>query len=324
MVDLCPVGAMTSRDFRFKQRVWFLEKDPSICHGCSKGCNIFIDHNREKYKDDVIYRFRPSLNTQVNGYFICDEGRLSYTRENENRLDTAIVNNKEATPAEAVEAARQLMVKAEQVLMLVSPNNSLEQLFAVKQLAEVGGATLSGYSEGYIKKDDGDGYLIQDDKSANRSGLGILDIEYSKEQFTSALQEADLLICFDNDLGLSMSEADLQKVREEKKIVAIASQVSSISGMADVVIPVASFSEYNGSVINTDGILQTFSKAVTKNDDPVDTLSIVNQLGGRISDATHAWNEMKKSITVLSDVDPEQIPAQGLPLTDSEAADVPA
>ena len=59
VVDLCPVGAMTSADFRFKQRVWFMKKERGVCHGCAKGCNITIDHNREKDQDDLIYRFRP-------------------------------------------------------------------------------------------------------------------------------------------------------------------------------------------------------------------------------------------------------------------------
>ena len=56
VVDLCHVGALTSKDFRFKQRVWFLQSFEAICNGCSKGCNINVDHRKEKYKDDMIYR----------------------------------------------------------------------------------------------------------------------------------------------------------------------------------------------------------------------------------------------------------------------------
>ena len=85
VVDLCPVGALTSKDFRFAQRVWFLTSTPSVCHGCATGCNIWIDHNREKYKDDRIYRFRPRVNEAVNGWFICDAGRLSYKALQEKR-----------------------------------------------------------------------------------------------------------------------------------------------------------------------------------------------------------------------------------------------
>ncbi|XPV83191.1 MAG: hypothetical protein ACNI22_04735 [Halarcobacter sp.] len=86
VVDICPVGALTSKDFRFKQRVWFMESFDAICNGCSMGCNIHVDHRKEKYKDDQIFRFRPRVNRDVNGWFICDEGRLSYKNEEENRF----------------------------------------------------------------------------------------------------------------------------------------------------------------------------------------------------------------------------------------------
>ena len=74
-IDVCPVGALTSKDFRFNQRVWFLETFEAICSGCSRGCNIYVDHKKEKYKDDQIFRFRPRENHDVNGYFICDDAQ---------------------------------------------------------------------------------------------------------------------------------------------------------------------------------------------------------------------------------------------------------
>ncbi len=73
VVDLCPVGALCSRDFLYKQRVWFLQTQRSICTGCSTGCSIWVDSNRGQ-----IYRLRPRANPQVNTWWICDAGRLSY------------------------------------------------------------------------------------------------------------------------------------------------------------------------------------------------------------------------------------------------------
>ena len=95
VIDICPVGALTNKDFRFKQRVWFLESFDAICNGCSKACNIYVDHRKEKYKDDQIFRFRPRVNKSVNGHFICDEGRLSYTNESANRFETPLVEKNE-------------------------------------------------------------------------------------------------------------------------------------------------------------------------------------------------------------------------------------
>src|SRR5262245_20609026 len=71
VVDLCPVGALCSKDFLYKQRVWFLKSTKSVCPDCSTGCSIFVDHNK-----DIVYRLRPRENPQAQGYFMCDEGRF--------------------------------------------------------------------------------------------------------------------------------------------------------------------------------------------------------------------------------------------------------
>src|SRR5215467_9758109 len=73
VVDICPVGALTSRDFRFKCRVWFLHSTDSVCGGCSTGCNVRIDH-----RDGSIFRLLPRRNPEVNKSWLCDEGRLSF------------------------------------------------------------------------------------------------------------------------------------------------------------------------------------------------------------------------------------------------------
>jgi len=322
VVDLCPVGAMTSKDFRFKQRVWFLKKAPGICHGCAKGCNITIEHNREKYKDDVIYRFRPRKNDQVNGYFICDAGRLSYKAENEGRLTEARLSNKAIPVDEILTAASKEIERAEKTAVIVSPNCSLEQMIAVKALAEKLGASLSGFSDGYIKSGDGDDFLIQDDKAANRTGLTLLGIDSSKQGFEAAVQGAKLLINFDNDLGLSYEEGALKKLLQGIKIIAITSHDTDCVKMAEMAIPVASYSEYAGSVINCDNILQTFGKAVTKNNDLADICAIAAGLGSPLASPEERFSALQECIGALKDLEPDQIPAKGLKLNDSEAANV--
>ena len=324
VVDLCPVGAMTSKDFRFKQRVWFLKKAPGICHGCAKGCNITIDHNREKYQDDIIYRFRPRFNGQVNGYFICDEGRLSYKKENAGRLTEAKLGNKVRPLADVLVACDQEIKQAGKIAILLSPNCSLEQMVTVQALAEKIGASLSGYSEGYIKIGDGDDYLIQDDKSANRAGLTLLGIESSKNVFEKAVQEASLLINFSNDLTLSYSENELTKLFKDTKVLAIATTDNQCTALADLAIPVASFSEYSGTIINCDNILQHFSKAITKNNDLEDVSTIAVRLGSPLVSENDRFSALQQHISALKEFGPDQIPAEGLNLKKSEAPNVTA
>lgn len=318
IVDLCPVGAMTSQDFRFSQRVWFLKQDEGICHGCSKGCNIYIDHNREKYKDDVIYRYRPRTNLLVNGYFICDEGRLSYHRENENRQTTTLVDGGEVAFEEGIKAVLARLEKASKPMMLISPDSSLEQMWAVKRIATLYGADLSGYSDAYIIPGSGDDYLIRDDKAANRRGLELLEIDTTRETFSSLLEETDLLVNFNNDLFFSSINDELNPRIETVECIAVCSHELPAFEKASIILPTASYSEYGGTVINSDGVLQSFDKAVFKNEEPRDIIEITRLLGGAVLDAKRAWPGISHSVELLVDIQPDQIPAEGLKLQSSE------
>src|SRR5438552_2867154 len=73
VVDVCPVGALCSKDFLYKQRVWYMKTQKSVCPDCSTGCSIWIDANKE-----IVYRLRPRYNPQAQGHFMCDDGRLGY------------------------------------------------------------------------------------------------------------------------------------------------------------------------------------------------------------------------------------------------------
>src|SRR5882724_8937014 len=78
VVDLCPVGALCSNDFLYKQRVWFLKSQKSVCADCSTGCSIWVDNNK-----DIVYRLRPRENPQAQGHFMCDDGRFGYEYVND-------------------------------------------------------------------------------------------------------------------------------------------------------------------------------------------------------------------------------------------------
>lgn len=315
VVDLCPVGAMTSKDFRFKQRVWFLKKDKSICHGCSKGCNIYIDHNREKYKDDLIYRFRPRPNAQVNGYFICDEGRLGYRCENEGRLEQAQKKSRKIDLAEAVELAQKTISQASAKLVLVSPDMTLEQMAAAQAYAESIGALVSGYSDSWIKEGDGDDYLIKDDKAANRAGLAQLGIDASPEKFGQWLEDADLVISCNNDFTADKAQKGWSKRARDTRIVFLSTHKTPLASEAEVSLPLASYSEYGGCVINCDGILQSFAAAVVKNEPAPDLIGVLHILGSPVASLAAARELLKNVSGPLGSVDFSHIPEEGLKLS---------
>lgn len=102
-VDICPVGALTSKDFRFRQRVWYLKESDSICPGCSTGCNVRVHYNEEG-----VWRVKPRENKEVNGHWMCDVGRDTYKYVNlKNRLLSGKIGKRGAWQDVAVpDAAR--------------------------------------------------------------------------------------------------------------------------------------------------------------------------------------------------------------------------
>ena len=248
VVDLCPVGALTSKDFRFKQRVWFLKTVDSICHGCAKGCNIYIDHNKMKYQDDVIYRFRPRRNDAVNGFFICDEGRLSYKALQENRQERILLKKRKIDEEKAIEEFHRLLkIYAHSITILVDANLYTEEMESIVAFAKKIDAKVYAPLDVYQDEAFADDMLKSSDRAANARSIRDLNID------TSLPSSCGLLINFNHPLTI---EADAQIIfsthqREEEE--------------EGLVLPLASYAESEGHVTNEEGIVQKCEKALHLN-----------------------------------------------------------
>ena len=246
VVDLCPVGALTSKDFRFSQRVWFLKSAESICHGCAKGCNIYIDHNKMKYKDDIVYRFRPRRNDAVNGFFICDEGRLSYKALQENRQETALLNGLEITQVDAITKVKELLaLHKEKITCVIDANLYSEEIEAIVAFAKTLNAHVCAPLDVYQDAEFGDDMLKCADRAANASTIKKLNID------TTEPKAEGLIINFNHPQNFtSASKIDfLTHTRQSSALI----------------LPIAAFSENSGTLTNEDGITQECEKAVHKN-----------------------------------------------------------
>lgn len=270
VVDLCPVGALTSQDFRFKQRVWFLESFDAICNGCSRGCNITVDHRKEKYKDDQIFRFRPRVNKAVNGWFMCDEGRLSYKNEGENRFYRPLINGTEAEVNNALTRAFKLLTKQKKnILFVLDPNLSLEEMQNAKSLAKILTANVTGYAPQYIDESFGDDYLRKSDKSANKAAFKELEINEDEEIFKGLVKEAGALVILNNNYF-----DDKLEMLEGKEVISFFSHKNETISKSDIAIPIASFYEKSGTYINFEGIKQRVISKMKKNS-PMETITSV-------------------------------------------------
>jgi NADH-quinone oxidoreductase subunit G len=255
VVDLCPVGALTSKDFRFAQRVWFLTSTPSVCHGCAKGCSIFIDHNKEKYKDEKVYRFRPRKNLQVNGHFICDEGRLSYKALNDDRQSATMESGSEIGRDSAVKAISELIGESRSTLILADPNLYLEELAALQTFARKVGAALYAPLASYVDESFGDEWLRSSQRAANAKAVEELGI------MTVLPDEIE------TELLINVNHVDSAAINAQKTIT-----LATHEGMSgDMLLPLAVFSESSGTMINEDGVRQYCAKVVIRNT-PVPTV----------------------------------------------------
>jgi NADH-quinone oxidoreductase subunit G len=132
------------------------------------------------------------------------------------------------------------------------------------------------------------------------------------------------LISFQNDLSRSLSEGEFAKLLETVKLIYIGSAFDVSALKASVALPVASFSEDSGSIINCDNMLQRYERAVVKNSPAFDLIHVVHLLGGEVKNVHEARAGLSASIATLKDVDLEQVPAEGLALTENEVANVAA
>ncbi|MBI5245974.1 MAG: (2Fe-2S)-binding protein [Elusimicrobia bacterium] len=114
VVDICPVGALTDRDFRYKVRVWYLDKTDSICPGCSRGCNISVHANTQRpwHNDGKrVARLKPRVNMDINGHWICDDGRYGFSSLDSDRLGKVLRLSPERAELSWFDAAHEVAAK---------------------------------------------------------------------------------------------------------------------------------------------------------------------------------------------------------------------
>jgi NADH-quinone oxidoreductase subunit G len=288
IIDLCPVGALTSKDFRFRQRVWFMHSAASICHGCAKGCNIHIDHNQEKYKSDTIFRFRPRINKQINGHFICDEGRLSYKQENEERLDDFYHQNRRISQENALSYLLRYL-HDEHTLFVVSPSLCTEELVVIQKLAERFGIKMNAYHEAYTDPDFGDDWLRSHDRASNLAAVKKLNIPTSKEELLIELDRTKVVVNFDHK-ALCENNTETQRMLMNKTQIHFVSHLFHDCKKHELLLPIASYSEQKGTLINEDGILQKFEAGLcNEKKNLLELLHIINTTPESVE---QVWDEI--------------------------------
>ena len=263
-VDLCPVGALTSNDFRFQMRVWFLKETRSLCTSCGRGCNITIGS-----REDKLHRLTPRDNNDVNSSWMCDHGRLNFHYlDSEARLTDPLIKDGRAhrlaewseTIAKAADSLGK--AKGDKIAIIASARMTNEELFMARHLA----AALDTRNIAIVPRiDEADNYLVAADRNPNTEGAKLIlgkKVDSNLKGILTRIKSGDIkaLIALDEDLfenGL-LDKSDLKGV----KFVASSHYLANPTANAShLVLPSATFAEKRGSMINVTGRLQRLNKA---------------------------------------------------------------
>jgi NADH-quinone oxidoreductase subunit G len=296
---VCPVGALTAVDFRFKARVWFLRSAPTVCTGCATGCNAYTDFDPRTQK---VHRYRPRENLAVNKYWMCDDGMLDYQRITEGRLLKARIKREETTRAAALSRAAELLrgKNPAKVAIVLSAEHSQEDNAALLWLGrEVVGTTqvfVSGRPEGA-----GDEILISSDKNPNSAGVAELVDRvplrsFSEFEATVADNALDLVIALGSQVPLESSAPS-----RLNSLIALASHDGPWAKAASVLLPASSWAESDGTFVNADGLTQESEKAVNPMGDSAPAWRLVAELAKEL-DKAPGWKRPEDVRVSLSKI----------------------
>jgi NADH-quinone oxidoreductase subunit G len=255
VVDLCPVGSLLSKDFLHKARAWELDKTASVCTGCSQGCNVTLDT-----REDVVVRVRPRPNLEVNRYFICDHGRMSYRWMNRgDRIEAPLVKRAGELHAtdwqEAFERVTTVLRgAAPRAVALVSPRASTEALFFARELFR--GLDWTGAFQVVMGEEAPlagvPGLALRAERAPNGRGAELLG--YGRE-YAAALAAAESAA-----VVLVLDEPDIP-VRTAGALIYVGTVLPERARDAEVVLPIANVAEEDGSFVNRDGRVQRYAQA---------------------------------------------------------------
>lgn len=280
-VDICPVGALTSKDFRFKQRVWYLKDSTTVCNGCSTGCSVKVYYNKEG-----VFRVKPKFNPDVNGHWMCDEGRDTYKFVNKDvRLlkGQKYASGKWHTEMHAGAAAKDVYLtlkdaKADEIAVVFTGQNTVEEYEAL----------VSTFSNAYKTKnvfhwvnnkesfESFDGLLVRGDKNPNTKGLlqvleknGINNSWKNLEEGLKSGKIKNLVVFGPENLAVFPEMKQMINLfTTAKHLIYFTSgnltDLRSYSGSNEInMIPMKTYIEKSGTFVNFQGKAQKFDKVTT-------------------------------------------------------------
>jgi NADH-quinone oxidoreductase subunit G len=343
VVDICPVGALTDRDFRFQVRVWYLDTTKSICPGCARGCNVDVHVNRKRPHHAGgrrVARLKPRYNAAVNAWWICDVGRYGFgavddatrvtvpqRRAGGERVDT---DWGEALAA-VVDALRR--ASPDEVAVLASPDQSNEDLFAVKRLCEQLGIRHVAFRIPPPAATADDDFLLRADRHPNTRGAELIGLDGDAAAIMSAARAGriKLLWVFEHDLlGSGWPAAETTQALERvETLVWSGANANATTVRAHHVLPLAAWVERDGTFTTFLGRVQRFRAAVEPLGEALAGWDVLGRILGALgapptgTRAEHWFRELAKNVTAFAGITYQAIGDGGVMISGVEPSTAP-
>ncbi|MBU1298802.1 MAG: molybdopterin-dependent oxidoreductase [Bacteroidetes bacterium] len=270
VVELCPVGALTSRDFRFKARVWEMSATESICTGCARGCNTNV-----WVRNNEILRLTPRFNPDVNDYWMCDYGRLNTFKcvNSETRVKAPLLRRNgdlvevgwEEVIAEVVNRLQSF--NKMEVAGIGSPFRTNEDNYIFAKLIKniIGTPHIDFLS--YLEQGEEDDLLIRADKTPNSLGareVGVFPNQngINFKQIIKAIESKFIKCLYLIDDRIPLTEEFTSALVKIDYLIIHATNINKLTAIADVVLPASTYAEMNGTFTNFQGRVQWIKPAV--------------------------------------------------------------
>lgn len=273
VIEICPVGALTSREFRFKSRVWEMSFTDTVCPGCSRGCNTIMGVRNNK-----ILRIEPRENLKVNDYWLCDWGRLNtfdLVNDDEQRiksprirLDESSVEKEEMLDVNWDEAISKAVSHLKnfsnsEIFFIASPYSTLEDNYSLKKFAK---EVFDSENILYIPDIDesfGDDILRKADKTPNSSGMKLLGIKPYTNEIIDKLSSGKVKLVYilnDDIMRLPGADVFLKGIEVSIQLISIRSKTYE---KANIILPLSTYAEINGTFVNFENRIQRIRPAMT-------------------------------------------------------------
>jgi NADH-quinone oxidoreductase subunit G len=290
VVDICPVGALTERDFRFKARVWYLSSAPTVCNGCSQGCNIDLHYvlDRPHLNDgNRTVRVKPRHNAEVNQWWICDEGRYGFGWIDGGRLRKVRGPGGSATWEQALTAISKALGGA-RIGVIASAQLTNEELFLIREIfrGALGAEVTTSVPQQPGSCDD---FLLKADKNPNTRGATLLGLaDADKPGAGQIVDEAfagniDVLWVTGHDLVELFGEEKARRLSERVSLLVFSgTNENATVPLAHWVLPSAAYVEKDGTFVNCHGRIQRIGRAFPPLEDSCEDWRILLDLAARL------------------------------------------